>query len=111
MMMIDIIRNRFEEILEPLGIEFVESGLESMKWTCKTSKSDFINIQVMKSYGCEILLSLEDYKDLCETSFEEGTLLYGLKHLLNVTEVEAEEVEKNRVKLTFQTNPQYIGGC
>ena len=113
MQMIDIIRDRFEAVLEPLGIEFVESGLQSGKWTCKGAKTDFINIQVMKSYRCEILLNHSDYRDLFEVSFGEGTILYGLKHLLNVTEIEANEddEEKNRVRVTFETNPQYIGGC
>ena len=81
MQMVDVIRSRFEQVLEPLGIEFVESGLQSGKWTCKGAKTDFIQIQVEKSYRCEILLNLEDYRELCETSFGEGTLLYGLKHL------------------------------
>ena len=113
MQMVDIIRERFEEILEPLGIEFVESGLQSMKWTCKGAISDYMQIQIRKSYRCEILLNQEDYKDLCETSFGEGTLFYGLKHLLNVTNIEANEddEDKNRIRITFETNPQLIGGC
>lgn len=106
-----IIRDQFEDIFDPLGIDFVESGLESMKWTCTKALSDLEQIIIGKSYTIEILLPVETYGELFEDDLSTTCLLEQLKTANAINFEATEETEKNRVKVTFETNMQLIGGC
>lgn len=105
-----LIQKRFESVFEEYGIEHVENVLESGTWRCIGSSTNFENYTNSKSYEVEMLLDRDAYDSFFENELDENAILYKMKTILNVLSVDATEVEKNRVKITFKTQYFFIEG-
>jgi len=105
-----LIKKRFNDVLEPFGIEYIESVLEVGCWRCIASHTDFENNTNTKSYDIEMLLDQDDYYVYFERELDKKSLLYKMRNILNILTVDAEEVEKDRVKITFSTQSFFIEG-
>jgi len=110
MKMNPLIQKRFEDVLEKYGIKYVESFLEVGTWKCVGAHTNYENYTNAKSYDIEMLLDQSDYYDFFERELDNKSLLYKFRNQLNILEVNAEEIERDRVKIIFSTQEFFIEG-